>query len=67
MAVACFKLLSQHFLENNELDYKIASLQEFVKCMSGAEQSFILGQVGYFNYQEDSVLRGRLPADPSPC
>jgi len=65
--VACFKLLSQHFLENNEIYYKIAGLQEIVKLMSGAEQSFILGQVGYFNYQEDSALRSRLPADPSPC
>jgi hypothetical protein len=50
IAVACFKLLSQHILENNEIDYKIAGLQEFVKGMSGAEQSFILGQVCYFNY-----------------
>jgi hypothetical protein len=51
ISVACFKLLSQHILENNEIDYKIAGLQEFVKGMSGAEQSFILGQAGYLNYQ----------------
>jgi len=66
IARPCFKLLSQHILENNETDNKIAGLQEFVRGISGVEQSFIVGQVGYFNYQEDSALSCRFSADPSP-
>jgi len=66
IARPCFKLLSQHILENNETDNKIAGLQEFVRGISGAEQSFIVGQVGFLTSRKTALSAADCRLIPFP-